>query len=142
MHCSYSEGQSLTWHDSLVIFSPQASSLAGVLSSDRIHLAERVRTPASENANQYRQVTPPARVGYEMVDNRKGKHLLVGFTIFYIDPLQRVDRSCSIHFVEHTSPMFKKRHNLNLRRLYPVKGSDQILWQYFNLEKGSFKCSL
>ena len=76
MHCSYSEGQSLTWHDSLVIFAPQASSLAGVLSSDRIHLAERVRTPASENANQYRQVTPPARVGYERVDDRKGKYLL------------------------------------------------------------------
>ena len=45
MHCSYSEGQSLTWRDSLVIFASQASSLAGVLSSDRIHLAERVRTP-------------------------------------------------------------------------------------------------
>ena len=72
MHCSYSEGQSLTWHDSLVIFAPQASSLAGVLSSDRIHLAERVRTPASENANQYRQVT----VGCERVDDRKGKYLL------------------------------------------------------------------
>ena len=45
-----------------------------------------MRTPASENANQYHQVTPLARVEYEMVDNRKGKYLLVGFTIFYIDP--------------------------------------------------------
>ena len=112
MHCSYSEGQSLTWHDSLVIFAPQASSLAGVLSSDRIHLAERVRTPASENANQYRQVTPPARVGYEKVDNRKGKYLPVGFTIFYIDPLQHVDSSCSIHFLEHTSPVLKKKKKI------------------------------
>ena len=83
----------MTWRDSLVIFAPQASSLAGVLSSDRIHLAERVRTPASENTNHYHQVTPLARVEYEMVDNRKGKYLLVGFTIFYIDPLQRVDSS-------------------------------------------------
>ena len=110
MHCSYSEGQSLTWHDSLVIFSPQASSLAGVLSSDRIHLAERVRIPACENANQYRQVTPPARVGYEKVDDRKGKYM--GFTIFYIDPLQHVDGSCSIHFLEHTSPMLKKKKKI------------------------------
>ena len=30
----------------------------------------------------YRQVTPLARVEYEMVDNRKGKYLLVGFSIF------------------------------------------------------------
>ena len=74
----------------------------------------------------YRQVTPLARVEYEMVDNRKGKYLLVGFSIFKIDPLQRVDSSWSIHFVEHTNPMFKKRQNLNLSRLYPVKRSDQI----------------
>ena len=68
-------------------------------------------------------MTPPARVGYEKVDNRKGKYLPVGFTIFYIDPLQHVDSSCSIYFLEHTSPVLKKKkENLNLKSNLPGDG--------------------
>ena len=53
----------------------------------------------------------------------------------YLDPLQHVDSSCSIHFVEHISPMLKKKENLNLTRISPVMGGDQILWHFLNLEK-------
>ena len=68
-------------------------------------------------------MTLPARVGYEKEDNRKGKYLPVGFTIFYIDPLQHVDSSCSIHFLEHTSPVLKKKkENLNLKSNLPGDG--------------------
>ena len=52
----------------------------------------------------------------------------------YLDPLQHVDSSCSIHFVEHISPMLKKKENLNLTRISPVMGGDQILWHFLNLE--------
>ena len=57
----------------------------------------------------------------------------------YLDPLQHVDSSCSIHFVEHISPMLKKKENLNLTRISPVMGGDQILWHFLNLEKRFFQ---
>ena len=52
MISTYADGQSFILHPSLVLGSvPQALLLAGVLSSDLIHLAERVMNPANRNVN-------------------------------------------------------------------------------------------
>ena len=83
------------------------------------HLTEYISLSVYEHLRVKTQtntvMTPPARVGYEKVDTRKGKYLPVGFTIVYIDPLQHVDSSCSIHFLEHTSPVLKKKRKFKLK---------------------------